>query len=280
MKLLILGSSGLLGSELAAQAYAAGLDYIGASKSGHGGTVSCDISTPGSVSSLIAQYKPDVVVNCAALTNLILCQTSPELANNLHVKMLRELANCGKRIIHISTDSVFSGETGNYSENDTPEPLNYYAKSKFNGEAALDLNRDLIIRTNIFGRARFPTGNSFYDWILRQSEYGEISGYTNIFFNPVSVNTLSSLILDRFIKETTGLINVGTCKGVSKFEFIAKVLKSNGCVASLHPTSYIDFDVMRPRNTILNVEKLAREFGLSLDIDNEIEKVNHATSCC
>lgn len=276
MKLLILGSGGLLGSELVSQAKRAGLNYIGVSKNGRDGAIKCDISIPGAISSLVKQYKPSLVVNCSAITNLILCESDLELANSLHVEMVHELASCDSRVIHISTDSIFSGETGGYTESAIAKPLNNYAKSKLDGESALNIERDLVIRTNIFGRARSCVGNSFYDWILNQSTCGEICGYVNIFFNPVSVNTLSALILGKALKDATGIINVGTHQGVSKHEFIKKVLKANNREAILYPASYVDLDVMRPRNTILNVEKLASVTGYVFDIDDEIEKVIHA----
>jgi len=114
-----------------------------------------DITSPVSIEKAVAEHDPAAIVNCAAITDVDLCQRNPELAIKVHVDGVANLASTGRRLITISTDHVFGGERGGtrtvpYDEDDRPSPVNVYGESKLAGESeALGARSDnIVIRTS------------------------------------------------------------------------------------------------------------------------------------
>jgi dTDP-4-dehydrorhamnose reductase len=143
-RLLITGASGLLGLNFAMQA-AGDSRYVVTGVVNHNElagvpfrVVQADLGRPQAVAELLERTRPDVVIHCAALANLEDCEAQPELAWRLNGVVPGELAaaaaQAGVRLVHISTDAVFDGQRGNYREEDTPNPLGVYARSKLAGE--------------------------------------------------------------------------------------------------------------------------------------------------
>ncbi|MCG8453513.1 MAG: sugar nucleotide-binding protein, partial [Spirochaetales bacterium] len=102
---------------------------------------------------LIDNIKPDIIIHFAAAINIKKCEEDFGSCTKINTDVIRFLAQFESKVIYISTDSVFNGITGHYSEEDIPDPLNNYAKSKLLGEYALEANNKdhIIVRTNIFG---------------------------------------------------------------------------------------------------------------------------------
>ena len=143
MRILITGASGLLGLNLALEA-AAQNEVYGTAKD-H--LISTDAFTvlpsnllaPGAVERLLDQSQPDWVIHCAALANVDACEADPVLARQLNTELPAQLAahvaRGGARLVHISTDAVFDGQRGSYTELDEPNPLGVYAQTKLEGNA-------------------------------------------------------------------------------------------------------------------------------------------------
>ncbi len=210
---------------------------------------------------LLTDVVPDVIVHTAAITNLRYCEQHVHEAHGFHVGLTRTLANFRKcRLIYISTDSVFNGARGNYQETDPTYPLNYYAQSKLQGEwAALDENpATLILRTNIYGH-KTPSGHSLAEWALESFRQGnQISGFTDVLFNPLYVGQLARLIVELMSSTHNGILHTGSADSYSKMEFLRLLAEEFGYPSSLVRESvYIEDPVLRrPKNTILNVDRL------------------------
>src|SRR5665213_1693423 len=155
MKLLIIGASGLIGSTLLRTARELGYQVLGTrNKQEIEGLVPLDLSNTEDCRRLIGEFRPDAVVCCAAWPWVDGCENDPERAlreNCTQPARLAQLsAEVGAAYVYISTSYVFDGEKGPYSEEDTPNPINVYGRSKLSGEqAVLDATggRAIIART-------------------------------------------------------------------------------------------------------------------------------------
>ena len=146
MKILITGSNGLLGQKLLHKLRVDdSVELLATSKGDNrvseknGYTYfDLDITNKEAVSQLIAAEKPSVVINTAALTNVDLCEQQKEACDDLNVNAVRYLVDACEKIdshlIHISTDFIFDGEDGPYTEEDEPNPISYYGLSKLKSE--------------------------------------------------------------------------------------------------------------------------------------------------
>ncbi len=270
IRALITGSSGMLGKDLFFEFEKRGFFVIGVDKEVHP-EIPQDLQEIGDLSdeeftkSVLQKIRPHLIIHCAAIVNLTLCEENKELANKLHTEVTKWLAqyNTNKtKIIYISTDSVFDGKKGNYQENDIPNPLNYYAQSKLSGERSAMLNPNhIVIRTNIFG-FNLPLRNSLAEWAIKNLENNvQIKGFDDVYFNAIYTKQLGDIIYQLVKKEFTGLINLASKKFISKFEFLSYLAKKLGYSERLVNKSLIEnaiFEIARPLNTTLSVEKASR----------------------
>ena len=184
MIVLVTGSNGLLGQKILENLRTNDYTIIATSKGknrvkqGNYCTYeSLDITQEKEVNRILNLYSPDVVFNTAAMTNVDLCENERAMCDKLNIHAVGLLANsCLKidaHLIHISTDFVFDGKDGPYSENDIPNPLSYYGKSKYKSETLLNnhLCKSSILRTIVlFGIAENLTKNNIVLWAKDQLE--------------------------------------------------------------------------------------------------------------
>jgi dTDP-4-dehydrorhamnose reductase len=188
-------------------------------------TLTCSYTSVESIQTLIQQCSADLVVNCIANTNVDLCQVNPSLADHANTLIASWIAiactNTSSKLIHISTDHLFSGISEYYSETSAVEPVNYYGLSKSNGEnAILDLCPNaLIIRTNFFCWS--PSYRlSFSDRILSSiSNRQPISLFTDVFITPLLASNVALLSLTLARSQHYGIFNLSSNDKISKFNF-------------------------------------------------------------
>ena len=160
---------------------------------------------------LIESYKPDVVINCIGIIKQILSESDPVNTININSLLPHKIYKiCYKkniRLIHISTDCVFSGNKGNYKEIAVADSSDLYGRSKLLGEQ--QNNKALTIRTSIIGHELF-TSHSLLEWFLKQEN--EIYGYDNAIFSGFPTIEISK-ILNEFIipnKNLTGIYHIAS----------------------------------------------------------------------
>jgi len=164
---------------------------------------------------------PDVVINCAGIIKqqgLAQSALSYIRVNSLAPYILAELCERrGARLIQLSTDCVFSGRLGNYTETDIPDPVDIYDRSKLLGEVTAAPH--LTVRTSFIGFERFHNqGLSLLDWFMRQT--GEIKGFTRAIWSGLtSLELARNLVLLAHRPEVTGLLHLCGEK-ISKYELL------------------------------------------------------------
>ncbi len=211
--------------------------------------------------------------HCAAEVNVNLCENDilhAKKSNYYYTKLLFKKVNSQYNFF-ISTDSVYEGIEGNYGELDKTKPINNYALSKLMGEkAAFNAKNNLyIIRTNIVGE-NSKSKKSLFEWARFELLSGNsIKGYSNIFFNPLSVQHLSLVMLLMLEKKVQfGIYNLGSDTYISKYDFLIEVANLFGISPSkIEPEEFkVTSEIARrPMNTTLNCEKIKQQL-INLDL--------------
>ena len=269
IKVLVTGPTGMLGTALIRtfvedEKYAVfGMGRSLTQLLPAGKQVLVDFSEPTSVK--VIDIDVDVIIHTAALTDLNLCEVQPELAYKINVESTAEIAAKLKRggtMFYISTDSVFDGKKGSYTESDVPMPLNTYAKTKLEGERVSKerFAEATIIRTNIYGFHE-PLKNSLAEWAFQQwGKKKPLSGFTDVIFNALYTGQLSKVIkfmVDNRIKFP--ILNVASREYMSKYEFLNALRAKLGISKNLLTESSSDqfpSPISRPLNTSLDVSLL------------------------
>lgn len=219
---------------------------------------------------MIASVRPKWVLNCAALANLEECERDPSKARAANVLAPANIAAAcnefGACLAHISTDSVFDGNRGLYSEDDVPSPVNVYASSKLDGERAVRqaMPGALVIRTNFIGLP-VHRGAGLGDWIASSVEAGTpIKGFDDVIFSPLLATTLSQLLFDMMDANLMGLFHLGARDSVSKYEFALAIVRELGTFEpKIERASLSDqpMAVRRPLNTSLLSKRAENALG-------------------
>ena len=275
-RLLITGASGLLGLNFAIQAAGqhtvTGVVHHNELAGVPFSVIQADLTRPLAVADLLERTRPEVVIHCAALANLEACETQPDLAWRLNASLPGELAaataQAGIKLVHISTDAVFDGQRGNYTEEDQTSPLGVYARSKLAGEQAVtQANPQAIIaRVNFYGWS-LNGARSLAEFFYRNLSVGKsVNGFMDVFFCPLLVNDLVDLLLEMVGKGFNGLYHVVSSDHLSKFEFGCRIARLFNLDEKLiTPTSWRagGLQAQRSPNLIMSTDKLARDLGFS-----------------
>ena len=221
---------------------------------------------------------PDVVIHCAAMVNVDGCENNVDSATKLHVDTTTTIANYldknNKRLVYISTDSVFDGKRNRpYVESDKVNPLNIYAKTKLLGERpALLMESGLVLRTNIIGWSG-SDNISFAEWVLKGLvENKPLTLFSDVMFSPLHVSDLSTIITQAIESEISGLYHCTSKDYISKYDFgINMATIFDLPINNINKISVDDmnFKANRPKNMALSSKKLSSilEYDLPIAID-------------
>jgi len=241
MKILITGSNGLLGQKLLHKlrvdnsmeliATSKGENRV-SEKSGYN-YFDLDITDETAVAQIIAEQKPDVVINTAAMTNVDLCEEKKSECDDLNVNAVQYLADACEKIeahlIYISTDFIFDGEDGPYKEDDEPNPLSYYGLSKLKSEQILQAHcvKWTILRTIIvFGVGENLSKGNIVLWAKGALEKGDP---LNIIDDQFRAPTLAEDLADACIlaanKKAYGIFNASGKDIMSIYEIVERIAK-------------------------------------------------------
>lgn len=285
LRILVTGASGMLGKDVVAELVKEpgfAVFSLVRNKTAFlaGEQVVADLQSSTSIAALMQEVSPDFIIHCAALTDLDQCERERETAYRLNVASVQQLVDCKTekcRFIYVSTDSVFNGNAGSYSESDRPEPLNYYAESKYLGERAAHKAYDsaLVLRTNLYGY-HMPRGKSLVEWALDNFSRGQcINGFDDVFFNPLFTIQLAKIIRQLLLRrDVVGTIHLGTSEYLSKFEFLQRLAVVFGYDQGLVTRTSSDtvrFKVRRPLNTTLNCSRLQHLMGSIPSLNEGLE---------
>jgi dTDP-4-dehydrorhamnose reductase len=276
-RILITGTSGLLGINLAMEALhehqVIGVDR-GKLKSAPFQVLKADLLHSNAIHSVIDATRPDWLINCAALADLEQCEEHPDRARILNAKIPGELAKlCAKRdirFVHISTDAVFDGtKEGVYTEEDEPSPLGIYSQTKLDGESAVrQVNPQAIIaRVNFFGWSLGGQRSLGEFFIHSLSEGKNVNGFTDVTFCPMLVNHTARLLLEMLQRKLSGLYHVVGAHAMSKYQFGVEIARTFGLRESLiSPKSVLSSSLTarRSHNLWLSTHKLSTDLGCEI----------------
>lgn len=267
MKVLITGAGGLLGRECAA-VLARRHEVIAFNSR------ELDITDPVQVEEAVAGLAPEVVLNCAAFTQVDRCETERERAFRVNAlgpgHLAKALARHGGRLVHISTDYVFDGAKGPpeaYVEEDAPSPLSWYAYTKLAGEKAVQeaLADHAIVRTAwLYGLEGKGFLNLLLDLVVRR-KLPEIQVVQDQFGTPTWAHRLAQQLERLLETEARGVFHATAEGWCSRYDWAVFFLEQMGLHVRVTPCGSAEFPTpaVRPRSTILENRRL-KELGLNL----------------
>jgi dTDP-4-dehydrorhamnose reductase len=279
-KVLVTGSNGLLGQKLTERILSKkDFELIATSKGNNRFTETegytyahMDIADEESVNQVIAKFKPDVVINTAAMTNVDTCEIEKELCWTLNVTAVKYLIKaCEKnqiQLIHLSTDFIFDGENGPYLEEAKPNPLSYYGESKLAAEELL-VNSNIhytILRTIIvYGIVNDMSRSNIVLWAKEALEKGNpINVVDDQWRMPTLAEDLAEICLLAAEKGAQGIFNASGKDMMSIVELVQHVADYYQLDKSLiNPinTTSLNQTAKRPKRTGFILDKSIKELG-------------------
>ncbi|MEM1271881.1 MAG: dTDP-4-dehydrorhamnose reductase [Bacteroidota bacterium] len=280
-RVLITGANGLLGQQLVERfsrlprydVLATGRDEAPKFAAASCGYANLDITSPEQVRQVFTDFAPSVVVNAAAMTNVDRCETDRDACWEVNVHGVEHLARMckttGARLVQVSTDFVFDGEAGPYTETDRPNPINHYGRSKLAAENAvrqLGLSSWTLVRAIIvYGTGRSLNQSNLALWILRRLRNGQTvpafaDQWRTFCYAPDLADGIERLV--RFDKG--GVYHLSGREFVTIVEFAQTLARVFGYDESLIvPSSMADVPLAAPRppRTGLIVLKAETEIG-------------------
>jgi len=221
-KIIVLGANGMAGHVITTGLKAdAAYEVISVArtKSIIRPTILMDVSDFVSLATLIKKTHADVIINCIGLLNKT-AESNPDqaiLVNSYLPHFLEsQTKSTNTKVIHISTDCVFSGEEGGYTEKSFKNGKGFYAQSKALGE--LENTKDLTLRTSIIGPELNTNGIGLFHWFTNQS--GIINGYTNAYWTGITTIELLSAIKTAISDNLTGLYHLVNDGKISKYNLV------------------------------------------------------------
>lgn len=233
--------------------------------------VQADISNRNGIKKVVYDFCPDFIINAAAYTNVDKSESERELAWKINVKGVEYLSETARvldsHLIHISTDYIFDGRSGPYTENDTPNPLGYYARTKLASENTLKISgcKNTILRTNVlYGTAKYSRPD-FVKWVVESLRANkEIRIVDDQINNPTFIDDLVQGINKIVELRREGIYNIGGNEFINRYEFtlmIAEYFKLDKNLVKKIKTEELNQPARRPLKSGLITIKAQSELG-------------------
>ena len=218
------------------------------------------------VAAVVRQAKPDIILNCVGVL-IRGAQEHPDNAvyiNAYFPHQLKTLADeIGARLIHISTDCVFSGKKGMYTEDDFRDADDIYGRSKALGEIIND--KDLTLRTSIIGPELKKKGEGLFNWFMQQSD--KVLGYKTAIWGGVTTVELAKIIDYGIQNDLRGLIHLSNGEGINKYDLLClfreiwgkeieiEAVNKNGVDKSIKRSNKLNFEIPSYRQMLEDLKE-------------------------
>lgn len=246
-------------------------------------TLALDLASETAVWNVISQWRPDVIIHAAAMTEPAACEWQRDEATLQNVLVTRTLANLaehfGARLIFISTDLVFDGEKGNYVETDLRRPLSFYGETKMTSEdyIAKTLEDYAILRTTIM-LGYSPRGTrSLNERLMLDIANARVPTlFSDEYRSPISAETLAQIVLEFALdeaREATGIFHAVGSERLSRYEIGKKIFERFGVPTERYRAATLDSVVStppRPRDCSLDNRKLLSVIKTRLPTMDEV----------
>lgn len=233
--------------------------------------VSCDLADKDKLKKAVYDFCPDAIVNAAAYTNVDLSETERELAWKINVKGVEYLAEAARvldaHLVHISTDYIFDGKSGPYSESAKPNPIGYYGRTKLASENVLKLSgiNYTVLRTNVLYGVAKNSRPDFVKWVVNMlRDKKQIRIVTDQINNPTFIDDLVQAISKVIEFKKFGVFNIGGSEFLSRYDFtlrIAEYFELDESLIVPIKTSELNQPARRPLNSGLLTIKAQSELG-------------------
>jgi len=285
-RLLITGVSGLLGNNLA-YCLKNTYDILGLYNA-HGveiegiKTRKIELTSETAVEKIIEEFDPDIIIHCAAISDVDFCEDHQDLAQQVNVSGTRFLVNQalknGAKFVYISTDLLYGDSPKNPLPEDFPvHPTNYYALTKYQGEReAARVPEALILRTNLFGW-NIQNKFSLAEWVIHELSAGKrIQGFQDTYFSSIYTFELARIIDQAIEKDLKGIYNCGSSTFMSKNEFARRIADyfqlNKSCIQAIS-IDQAHLKAPRRKNLGLDVRKMEAALGRAFPtLEESIEK--------
>lgn len=282
MRVLVLGASGMLGNamvrvlsetpnlEVFGTVRSAGASRFFAPAIAERLIAGVDVEQHDALVKLFARVRPDIVVNCIGLVKQLADAEDPLVALPLNSLLPHRLARLcelvGARLVHMSTDCVFSGRKGRYLESDTPDAEDVYGRSKLLGEVAYP--HAITLRTSIIGH-ELQSAHGLVGWFL--SQQGRCSGYTKAIFSGFPTVVLAQIVRDVVIPrpDLSGVYHVAA-QPISKYDLLKLIAEVYGKAIEITPSDRLVID------RSLNADRFREATGYVAPAWSELIKTMHA----
>jgi len=266
-KILVTGSAGLIGTQVVKELLDNQMEVYSCynkNKPELGIAMHLDLTKKIDIVNTINKIKPDVIIHLGAMTDVELCEKEKELTKKINVTATEILALESEKnnifLIYMSTDYVFDGKLGMRKEEDEPNPVNFYGKSKLDGEKICRK----ITTPNLIIRISTPFGihskkNSFPFWIKKNLELKkEIPVLINQHTSPTNILNISKMLIEIIEKEITGIIHLSGDTKISRYDFaikIAEILNIDKKFLKPIKIEQMGWKAQRPKDSSLDVSK-------------------------
>lgn len=234
------------------------------------------------IKKIFLKYRPSFLIHTAGITSVEICERNKKNTLKINYEITKNLADICKQLginlIYISSDHLFNGSiyTG-YSELSKTNPLNLYAKTKILSENYIKkkLKKYLIVRTNFFGKGN-KFKKSFSDRIITSLKKNKkIKLFDDVYFNPISMNELSKVVLKLIEIKKFGTFNIVTDQKINKYQFGIKIANYLNLNSKLIIKSKIDKMklVLRPKSMFLKNKKIKKIIKYKSNINSNMKYI-------
>lgn len=280
MKLLITGSNGLLGQKIVRQLEKSGIEYVATSMGANRNPnlpaakfMSLDITNRANIQKVCDEYQPTAIINTAAMTNVDACEDDEVGCKKLNVTAVQYLFDWCKlntrHFIHLSTDFVFDGVKGPYSENDLRNPLSIYAKSKADSEDILlndaYLNWTILRTIIVFGQGENLSRSNIVLWAKSELAQGKKMNIVQDQFRaPTWADDLAWACIKVATTNKNGVYHISGPETISMYELVKRIAKFYGFDEDLVcpiNSETLNQKAKRPAVTGFILDKANKELG-------------------
>ncbi len=221
------------------------------------------------VKRLVSEIQPQVIINAAAMTDVDLCEVQSQTAFLVNATSVHHLAEAAKEIdsflVQLSTDYVFDGEKGSYSEEDNPHPVDQYGLSKLKGEEAaqhLEEEQWCVARSSvIYGWGRLHRHNAATFVYSKLSRRERVSMVSDQYSSPTLNTNLAEMVVEIAERRVPGILHVAGASRVSRYDLamgVASILELDTHLITSVSTRDMNWRAKRPQDSSLNIGKASR----------------------
>jgi len=268
LKLLVTGASGLLGQNLVQLALEKGHEVYSIYKE-HvvtmGKPIKLDLIDREKLFKTISELKPNAVIHTAAYTDVDGCEINRNLAWKVNAEASKHIAiasaSIGSHLTYVSTDYVFDGEKGFYTEEDSPNPISYYGYTKLKGEQFVKENAQewCIARPSVIYGWGPKHKQNFATWLINNLNQGkEVRVLTDQYVSPTLNTNLAEVLLEIAERRIVEILHTAGATRISRYEFALKLAETFSLNMGLIKPAKMDampWKAKRPKDSSLNVRK-------------------------